>query len=49
MPAFRDKLSNDDLIAIAGYLRSSYTTLPQWGLLEETTTEATRNDPLSLR
>jgi len=49
MPSFRDKLSNDDLIAIAGYLRSSYTTLPQWGLLEDATTQAARNDPLSLR
>jgi mono/diheme cytochrome c family protein len=49
MPSFRDKLSNDDLIAIGGYLRASYTTLPQWGLLDEATTQAARNDPLSLR
>ena len=49
MPSFRDKLGNDDLIAIAGYLRASYTTLPQWGLLEDQTTQAARNDPLSLR
>ena len=49
MPSFRDKLSNGDLIAIAGYLRASYTTLPQWGLLDEATTQAARNDPLSLR
>ena len=49
MPSFRDRLSNDDLVAIAGYLRSSYTTLPQWGVLNDATTQAARIDPLSLR
>jgi mono/diheme cytochrome c family protein len=48
MPGFRDKLSDDDIAAIANYLRTSYTTLAPWtvsGLL----INSARNDPLSLR
>ena len=35
MPGFRDKLSDDDIEALAIYLRASYTTLPLWGLMAE--------------
>jgi mono/diheme cytochrome c family protein len=48
MPGFRDKFSDDDLEAIAAYLRGAYTTLPMWGLMDQFT-KAARNDPLSLR
>jgi mono/diheme cytochrome c family protein len=48
MPGFRDKFSDAELEAIAAYVRSSYTTLPAWGLMEQFTWAA-RNDPLSLR
>jgi mono/diheme cytochrome c family protein len=48
MPAFRDKLSDDDLVALAVYLRSAFTTLPPWGLVEEAAKTA-RNHPLSFR
>jgi mono/diheme cytochrome c family protein len=47
MPGFRDKLSNADLEALASYLRSSYTTLPNWELLDETVEKA-RNQPMLL-
>jgi mono/diheme cytochrome c family protein len=47
MPGFRDKLSDDDIEAIAIYLRTSYTTLPIWGLLAERI-KLSRNDPMSL-
>lgn len=47
MPGFRDKLSDDDIVALATYLRTSYTTLPVWGLLAERTAIA-RKDPLPL-
>jgi mono/diheme cytochrome c family protein len=47
MPGFRDKLSDDDIEAIATYLRMSYTTLPPWGLLIERI-KLSRNDPMSL-
>jgi mono/diheme cytochrome c family protein len=47
MPAFRDKLSDDDIEALAIYLRTSFTTLPVWGLLAERIKLA-RNDPMSL-
>jgi mono/diheme cytochrome c family protein len=48
MPSFRDKFTDGDLVAILSYLRAAYTTLPQWGLMNEFTRSA-RNDPLSLR
>ena len=35
MPGFRDKFSDDDIEALATYLRTSYTTMPVWGLLAE--------------
>ena len=35
MPGFRDKLSDEDIEALAIYLRASHTTLPIWGLLAE--------------
>jgi mono/diheme cytochrome c family protein len=47
MPGFRDKLSDDDIEALAIYLRTSYTTLPIWGLLAERIKIA-RNDPVPL-
>lgn len=47
MPGFRDKLSDDDIEALAIYLRTSLTTLPVWGLLAERITLA-RNAPMSL-
>jgi len=34
MPAFRDKLTDEELGALATYLRTSYTTLPMWGHIE---------------
>jgi mono/diheme cytochrome c family protein len=48
MPAFRDKFTDEDLVAIAKYLRGAYTTMPEWGLMDDFTRNA-RNDPLSLR
>lgn len=48
MPAFRDKLSDQELAALATYLRAAYTTLPPWGAIEELV-RSTRNDPLRLR
>ena len=33
MPGFRDKLSDQELEALAVYLRASHTTLPPWGLI----------------
>jgi mono/diheme cytochrome c family protein len=48
MPAFRDKLSDAEFIALATYLRGTHTTLPQWGLMEETMWKV-RNHPLSLK
>ena len=48
MPGFRDKLSDQDLAALATYLRASHTTMPPWGLIEELV-RATRNDPLRLK
>jgi mono/diheme cytochrome c family protein len=48
MPAFRDTLNDDDLGALALYLRASYTTLPPWGLMEDTVKVA-RHHPLSFR
>jgi mono/diheme cytochrome c family protein len=47
MPGFRDKLSDDDIEALAIYLRTSYTTMPVWGLLAERI-KLSRNDPMSL-
>lgn len=47
MPGFRDKLSDDDIEALAVYLRTSFTPLPIWGLLAERIKLA-RNDPMSL-
>ena len=47
MPGFRDKLSDDDIEALAIYLRTAYTPLPIWGLLAERIKLA-RNDPMSL-
>jgi mono/diheme cytochrome c family protein len=35
MPAFRDKLSNADLEALAGYLRTSRTNAPGWPGLDK--------------
>jgi mono/diheme cytochrome c family protein len=35
MPAFRDKLSDDDISDIAHYLRKSYTTHPSWGAMND--------------
>jgi mono/diheme cytochrome c family protein len=49
MPGFRATFSDADLKAIATYLRTSYTTLPVWGLLDELTLERLRSDPMSLR
>jgi mono/diheme cytochrome c family protein len=48
MPAFRDKLSDDELGALATYLRTSHTTLPAWGLIGESVWKA-RNRPLLFR
>jgi mono/diheme cytochrome c family protein len=48
MPSFRDKLSDDDLADLAFYLRSAYTTLPAWGLMDEMVKKA-RHHPLSFR
>lgn len=48
MPGFRDKLSDSDLSALANYLRTSYTTMPTWGLMEDWTRKA-RHDPLSFK
>ncbi|MCW5737981.1 MAG: c-type cytochrome [Enhydrobacter sp.] len=47
MPGFRDKFSDDDIEALAIYLRTSYTTMPIWGLLAERIKIA-RNDPVPL-
>lgn len=35
MPAFRDILSEDDIIAVASYLRHARTTRPPWPMLPE--------------
>jgi mono/diheme cytochrome c family protein len=48
MPGFRDKLSDDDIEALAAYLRASHTTLPAWSELAERI-KLLRNDPLRLR
>jgi len=48
MPGFRDKLSDEDLAALAVYLRASYTTLPAWGSMGDMVRGA-RNHPLLLR
>ena len=48
MPGFRDKLSDHEIAALATYLRTSYTTLPAWDLIEDLV-RSTRNDPLRLR
>lgn len=48
MPSFRDKLSDEELVALATYLRSSYTTLPAWGVMDEAAQKA-RNHPLLFR
>jgi mono/diheme cytochrome c family protein len=47
MPGFRDRLSDDDIEALAIYLRTSHTTMPVWGLLTERI-KLSRNDPMSL-
>jgi len=47
MPGFRDKLSDDDIHALAIYLRTAYTTMPIWGLLEPRI-KLSRNDPMAL-
>jgi mono/diheme cytochrome c family protein len=47
MPGFRDKFSDDDIEALAIYLRTSHTTMPIWGLLAERI-KISRKDPLPL-
>ncbi len=47
MPGFRDKFTDDDIEALATYLRTSHTTMPVWGLLTERI-KISRDDPLPL-
>lgn len=47
MPGFRNKFSDDDIEALAIYLRTTHTTMPVWGLLAERI-KLSRNDPMSL-
>jgi mono/diheme cytochrome c family protein len=48
MPGFRDRLNDTELGALIAYLRTSYTTLPAWTLLDEKFWQA-RNHPLSFK
>jgi mono/diheme cytochrome c family protein len=46
MPSFIDSLSNGDLVELAGYLRTRYSSRPTWSTLERTVARARKDASL---